>query len=182
MLSYNLPLRPQEMTVTQLDKFRDYVLNKMTPQEEDKFYKELAEDADKRLQKRKRIETPLLDEEEMEIMKKSKIYEDDEETTTPVLNEEEMEIMKQSKVFEEDTNEKKNLEKKEKEMDVFKEANIDADYDDFLKELDYEGEGGKRRTRKGGRRLRRKTKKHNKKSKTHKKRNMHKKRRTHRKR
>ena len=157
MLSYDLPLRPQEMTVPQLDKFREYMLNKMTPEQEEKFYNELAEDKRSRNGKRKNEEsTPLLDEEEMEIMKKSKVFEEDEPRTP--------------------------LEEKEKDMDLFKDANIDADYEDFLKELDYEGEGGKRRTRKGGRRLRRKTKKHHKKSKTHKKRKMHKKRRTHRKR
>lgn len=174
MLSYNLPLRPQEMTVPQLDKFREYMLNKMTPEQEETFYNELAEEKRSRNGKRKNEDsTQLLDEEEMEIMKKSRVFEDeDDETTSPLLDNKEME----------DSDEKTPLEKKEKDMDMFKDANIDTNYDDFLKELDYEGEGGKRRTRKGGRRLRGKTKKHHKKSKTHKKRKMHKKRRTHRKR
>lgn len=113
--------------------------------------------------KKRKIEDdePLLDDEEMEIFKRSRVYDDeDDETNTP----------------------KTPLEKTEKDMDMFKEASIDEDYDDFIKKLDYEG-GKRRRTRKGGRKHKKSaTKKHHKKSKTHKKRRMHKKRRTHRRR
>lgn len=151
MLTYQLPLRPQEMTVPQLEKFRNYTLGVMTPEEEEKFYNELAEDKKRRelneeKKNRKRVrDTPLLDEEEMEIFKASKVFEQDQ-------------VPKQQQPL-------------GKEMDVD---------DDFLKELDYENEGGKRRnkTHKGGRRhKRRTTKKYQKKSKTHKQK-MHKKHRT----
>lgn len=162
MLTYPFPLRPQEMTIAQLEKFRNYTLGDMTPEEEENFYNELAEykknrelEEDKKNRKRGRdsSDTQLLDEEEMEILKASKVFEEDEAPKTPIG-------------------------KKEKEMY----GNMDVDYDDFLKELDYENEGGKRRnkTRKGGRRhKRRTTKKYQKKRKSQKQKKMHKKDRTH---
>lgn len=113
--------------------------------------------------KRKMEEQSLLDKEEMEILKRSRLFED--EAKEPLLNEEEMEILKSSKVFDDE-------EEKEKEQE-----NIDLD--DYLKDFDYGGKAvRKSRRRKGGRKNKH-TKKHQRKSKTHKRRKMHNKRRTH---
>jgi hypothetical protein len=119
--------------------------------------------------KKRKLDAPLLDEEEMKIFKESKVYEDDDEEDETTTTYPPTPIP---------------LEQKEKDMDLFKDANID-DYDDYLKEFDHEGGKRRHKTRRVVRHRKYKkssTKKHHRKSKTHKKRKMHKKHRTHRRR
>jgi len=178
-----LPMEVSEMSVPQLVKLQKFMLGKMTDEQEKNFRKELQET---KQNKKRKAEEPIIEDEEIELKASKGDDNEDNETTTPILDEEEMKIFQDSKVYDDEDDEtntpKTPLEKTEKDMDMFKEAAMDEDFDDFMQKLDKEG-GKRRRTRKGGRKHKKHaTKKHHKKSKTHKKRRMHKKRRTHRRR
>lgn len=159
---YTLPVRSHDMTLEQLKKLRDFMTGHMSDKEEQDFYNELIE-----YSKTLKLEGP-----------KRKLEMRDE-PTAPLLDEEEVEILKRSRVFEDDEDETETKDTKEKE----KEAQTGLDligYEDYLKEFDFEGGKRIRKTRKIARKHKKATKKYHRKPRTH-KRKMHKKRRTHRK-
>lgn len=159
---YSLPVRPHDMTLEQLDKFRDFMRGTMSAKEEDDFYNELVE-----YSKKIKSEPP----------KRKLAIRDNATTTAPLLDEEEVEILKRSKIFEDDETE---TETKNKEKEAASGLDF-TDYEDYLKEFDFSGGKRIRKTRKMIRKHKKSTKKHHIKPRTH-KRKMHKKRRTHRKR
>ena len=83
MSSFSLPVRPRDMTKRELSTFQDFMKGKLSNEEQDKFYNELLQHAkmDREMRKEalKRKNEPLmnLNDEEMEILKKSKVFENE---------------------------------------------------------------------------------------------------------